>query len=304
MFRYYECSEKNVDIDIVMLAYNHERYISQAIESVLNQETKYKYRILIGEDASTDKTREIVMKYYSKYSDRIALVLWNKNVGVNINSIQVAKMCTGKYVTTLEGDDYWTDSRKLEKQISFLEQHNEYIGTAHNIRCVDANGNLLHIDCTGYPVLEEHIYGKQQALKYELVAQTASVVYRNFWKTWKEQQYKIFSNCQANGDLKVSIYLGILGNIFYFREIMADHRRVFTGDSWTAKAHGKNLLEFGYRCQGEIKDYIEKINNVSYDFTDAYKNYIEEALIKLFCNFNRENFNVLLKLITKRRRIT
>ena len=80
---------KHHDVDILMLAYNHENYIAQAIESVLMQETEYSYRIIIGEDCSTDLTRDIVMKYYKKYPQKITLVLWNQNVGGVTNSLHI-----------------------------------------------------------------------------------------------------------------------------------------------------------------------------------------------------------------------
>lgn len=301
MFIYLECNNKDIDIDIIMLAYNHEKYIKQAIESVLQQRTKYRYRILIGEDASTDNTRQIVTEYYEKYSDKIALILWKANVGGRKNFQQLTKMCQAKYVAILEGDDYWTNPLKLEKQITFLEQHDEFVGTAHNVRCVDAEGKFLHKDFDAYPMREEHVYGINNALHYELVAQTASIVYRNFWKTWNDEQFAMFEKCCANGDQKISVLLGILGNVFYFRDIMADHRIVFEGSSWTARMNNKNLLEFVHRNEKEIKELISTLSNTEYDFSDSYKYILEEAFITLFRDFNRENIGVCLKLIKEKR---
>lgn len=177
------CKNSSVPmLDIVMPTYNHGECIEEAIKSVLMQKTKYSYKLKIGEDCSTDSTRKIIMDYYKMHPDKIELFLWKENVGVEKNVVKILSKCRGEYIITLEGDDYWTDPYKLEKQISFLEKHKEYIGTSHNVRCVDKNGNLLHRDFGCYPIVEEHIFGKLNAEKFEMVGQTTSVLHRNIWR--------------------------------------------------------------------------------------------------------------------------
>lgn len=281
----------------MVVTYNHGKYIAQALESILSQKTTYNYRIIIGEDASTDNTKEILLEYYKKHPDKMALILWEVNVGTDKNVYQLEKMCTAKYVASLDGDDYWTDPYKLEKQISFLEKHNEFIGTAHNVRCVNEEGNLLHRDYGLYPIREEHIYGKNQALNYELVAHTSSLVYRNFWKTWSEEQFAAYNECCANGDMKVSAYLGLIGDIFYFRDIMSDHRRVFHGDSWTAKASNKNMIDFFNQSYREIKKCMEEILNKPCEFSQVYKGMEEDSLMRLFIELNFKNFWAYCKIV-------
>ncbi len=297
MYLYQRCTGSNVDIDIMFTTYNHEDYVGQALDSILEQKTKYKYRILVGEDASTDKTREIILKYYHRFPDKIALILWDNNVGAERNSYRLETMCTAKYVAALEGDDYWTNPFKLEKQISFLEKYNDFIGVAHNVRCVNAFGRLLHKDYHGYPIQEDHIYGRCQALNHELVSHTSSLIYRNFWRNWTRKDYIAYNQCHANGDLKISIYLGLIGKIFYSREIMADHRRIFTGSSWTAQHHDKNMLGFRNRNHIEIRQCMEKLLGEPCDFSKPNRYIQEEALIKLFTDFNKENLSVYCKIV-------
>lgn len=283
--------EKNedVDLDIIMLAYNHENIIECAIKSVLMQKTSYSYRLIIGEDCSTDKTRQIVMDYQKKYPEKISLILWKKNVGVVKNSLELTTFCRGKYVTCLEGDDYWTDTLKLEKQLSFLEKNREYIGTAHNVRCVDINGNILHRDFGLYPIVEEHIYGKEQASRFELASHTSSLIYRNFFRDWTEKERELFASCEVNGDLKLNVLLGLKGNIYFFRDIMADHRRVFKGDSWTAMTSGKNLLWLYYCFRRSLIGYIEMQLGVQLDTKRFLNEKWQESWIRFFCKPNWEN---------------
>ena len=106
-----------------------------------------------------------------------------------------------------------------------------------------------------------------------------------------------YHQCHANGDLKVSIYLGLIGKIFYSREIMADHRRIFSGSSWTAQHYNRNILGFLNRNHIEIKQCMEKLLGETCDFAKTNKYIQEEALIKLFTEFNKENLSVYYKIV-------
>lgn len=126
-----------------MITYNHEKYIVQSIDSVLMQRTNFDYEIVIGEDCSTDKTREIVLEYKAKYTGRIKLLLQEKNVGMMQNFIDTLRACNGKYIALLEGDDYWTDPLKLQKQMDFLEANPEYGMISSDVNLIDENGQAI-----------------------------------------------------------------------------------------------------------------------------------------------------------------
>lgn len=287
-------------LEILMPAYNHAAFIEKAIKSILMQQTEYSYKIKIGEDCSTDTTRKIIMEYYEKYPDKIELYLWKKNVGPNKNFIELVKSCEGKYIAVLEGDDYWTDPLKLEKQISFLEKHEKYIGTAHNVRCVNVDGELLHRDFGLYPICEEHIYGKEQAIKLVMAAQTASLLYHNIWKCWEKEDVENFLGEDGNGDLKINIILGLLGDIYYFKDIMADHIRNFQGDSWTAKSYNRNMLWFLYLSYCVIQKYVKKYTNTSLGMKKIFDELFEESIIRLLSNHSKDNLNVYLRFLKKK----
>jgi glycosyltransferase involved in cell wall biosynthesis len=123
--------KKDILIDVAMVTYNHEKYIAQAIKSVLSQKTSFSVRLIIGEDASTDATSQICRSYADQYPDQIVLLQTNKNLGLVKNYEQVFEQCTGKYVAILEGDDYWIDERKLQKQAEMLEADAE-LGIVHS----------------------------------------------------------------------------------------------------------------------------------------------------------------------------
>jgi len=112
-------------ISVNMITYNHEPYISQAIECVLKQKTDFPFELVIGEDCSTDGTRKIVMDYAKNYPDIIRVISSEKNVGAANNSKRTIQACRGKYIAWCEGDDYWHNPDKLQKQAEYLENNPE-----------------------------------------------------------------------------------------------------------------------------------------------------------------------------------
>jgi len=118
-------TDSSIKVSVIMLAYNHVLYIAQAIDSVLMQETDFEYEIVIGEDCSSDGTREILIEYHKKHPDKIRLLLNKKNMGANANYRKTYSECNSEYVAYLEGDDFWIDRKKLQKEVVFLEKNND-----------------------------------------------------------------------------------------------------------------------------------------------------------------------------------
>jgi len=113
-------------VSVKMLTYNHAPYIAQAIEGVLMQKTTFPFELVIGEDCSTDGTREIVFDYAKRYPDIIRVVTSEQNVGAKKNSARVNEVLRGKYIAWCEGDDYWHRDDKLQIQVDYLEKNLDY----------------------------------------------------------------------------------------------------------------------------------------------------------------------------------
>lgn len=137
----------NILVTIICTAYNHEKYISDAIDGFLMQKTNFDYEVLVHDDASTDRTAEIIRKYAEEYPQIIIPILQEKNQvsqGVQIYKEYLYPRGKGKYFAICEGDDYWTDETKLQKQIDFLEIHQDYSMCCHNsTRLYSNTGNLF-----------------------------------------------------------------------------------------------------------------------------------------------------------------
>lgn len=177
-----------MDISIVMLAYNHERFIEQAIQSVLMQKTDYQYELIIGEDCSPDKTREIIRKYEQQYPDKLRPLYREKNMGMARNMLDCLKHCTGKYIAFLEGDDYWTSPDKLQIQTDFLESHPDYAAVYHNWEIVNISGQWQK---DGHQTSEAYDFTKEQLENFELPGQTGTILMRNLIKEMTKKEMRI-----------------------------------------------------------------------------------------------------------------
>ena len=145
-------------VSVNCVTYNHENYIRDAIESVLMQVTDFEYELLIGEDCSTDNTMQIVEEYAQKHPDKIRVITSDHNVGARENSVRLHNASVGKYVAICEGDDYWVDPYKLQKQIDYLEAHPDCTFSFHNAYLVrgtnkerDSRRSLIKKDHNYFP---------------------------------------------------------------------------------------------------------------------------------------------------------
>jgi glycosyltransferase involved in cell wall biosynthesis len=126
-----------------MMAYNHGPFIAQAIEGVLMQDADFEFELVIGEDCSTDGTRETVLEYQRKFPGIIRVITSERNVGAQLNFERIVSNCRGEYMAMCEGDDYWCDPRKLRMQAAILESNRDVMMVAHRAYKVDVNDAIV-----------------------------------------------------------------------------------------------------------------------------------------------------------------
>lgn len=161
-------------VSVFMVTYNHEKYIRQCLQSVIDQKTKFKIEVVIGEDCSTDGTRLILKEFKEKYPEIIKPIYHDVNVGPSLNAYEfVFPNLKGKYVACLEGDDYWTDVYKLQKQVDFLEENAGYK--------IAASQSLIEID--GKIISNTNTFTNDTFTLEDLLIksrfETASFIFRN-----------------------------------------------------------------------------------------------------------------------------
>jgi glycosyltransferase involved in cell wall biosynthesis len=161
-------------LSVMMITYNHEKFIAQALESVLAQRVNFDYEIVIGEDCSTDRTREILRSICQRYPKRIVPLLRDKNIGAMRNMEATLAACRGEYLALLEGDDYWTCPEKLQKQVDFLNSHPSSALCCHRVRFLYETGPA---EVEVFPFLPARAYTIEDLLSRNFVM-TCSVVLR------------------------------------------------------------------------------------------------------------------------------
>jgi hypothetical protein len=250
------CAHPRVSVAVV--AYNHEQFIAQAIEGVLAQEVDFEVELLIGEDCSTDGTRSIVQEYARKYPNVIQALLPDKNLGAAKNFVSVIEACTGDFIACLEGDDFWTDSKKLARQVTFLEAHLDCASCFHNaIAFADDKNNSrpdLSLHKKGNRLMcrpgTKTRYAQNEFFK-GFVPPTCSVMFR------REAVGKLppWFGKLSIGDLPLHVICAEHGLAGYLPEVMAAYR-LHSGSSWSSKLFlDKTLLEI--EMFGELEQYLQ-----------------------------------------------
>ena len=136
----------DVLVSVIVCTYNEEKYIAQTLEAILCQKTDVRFEILVGDDASTDGTSRIVKKYAAKFPNVVRAFCRNDNVGACRNGYDMLQHMKGTFLANCDGDDFWADEYKLQKDIDFLRAHDEYIAVVSDARPVDKRGVPIPLD--------------------------------------------------------------------------------------------------------------------------------------------------------------
>jgi glycosyltransferase involved in cell wall biosynthesis len=270
-------------VSVVMITYGHEKYIRQAIEGVLMQKCDFEIELIIANDCSPDNTDIIIQDILKNHqnSSWIKHFQHNNNLGMMPNFQFALENATSKYIALCEGDDYWTDENKLQKQVDFLENNNEYVLTFHKVKILNLNGLITDDFLTKIPDNYESIENLAQFGNY---IHTPSVVFRNILK-----EYPIEFQLTPIGDYFLYLMLAQHGKIKYLHDQMCVYRYgvgVFSGKNNTHLAK-TNLLLFN-----SLVSYFQdiKIKNIFIErqkkAIDALENAINNSYKKSFVSNN------------------
>jgi len=134
-----------VKVSVILLVFNHEEYLERALDNILNQDVNFRYEVVIGDDVSSDNSVSIIMDYAERYPEIIVPVIRKSNVGASKNFADLFRRCIGKYITFTEGDDFWSDNKKLQIQYDYLEKNPRVFSVSHQVNMCDSNGNSIGI---------------------------------------------------------------------------------------------------------------------------------------------------------------
>jgi len=241
-----------------MITYNHEKYIAEAIESVVSQKTTFPFELVIGEDCSTDNTRAICIEYQKKYPDIIRLRLNEANEGMMLNWINNINYGQGEYTALCDGDDYWTDPYKLQKQFDFMEANPDFALCSHSVYTLMCGHLDENIE------MERDVLTTEDILRKDWGLLTASIFFRKSAHKTPGWYYTV-----KNGDYALQLIVSLSGKIKFMSEYMAVYRQHLGGMSSTLKPLNQTawmvylLHEFDkYTKHGFKKVIIERIKRM------------------------------------------
>lgn len=295
---------REIKLSIMCTAYNHEKYIRKTLEGFVSQETNFAFEAIVHDDASTDGTAAIIREYAEKYPDIIKPIYQTVNQysqNVNIDRDIIKPRTRGEYIAYCEGDDYWTDSYKLQKQVDFLESNPEYSGTTHNSYFVDGDGKEIESIYPIYRYCCAHRYTlKRFSRDVVYPGQTASLVYRKRAYDFDnaEQEAAFYGMRQSTGDKRTFLKLLLAGDIYCFQERMSAYRIVTQGgDSWSASNNGKNLSYLLHVASIDFRKYVKKYADKP--FANYYSTFHSGAagIAKYFLKPNQQNKEVCKQIL-------
>jgi glycosyltransferase involved in cell wall biosynthesis len=259
-------------VSIFCSTYNQENYIGSAIESFLLQKTNFSIEIIIHDDASTDGTAKIVREYSKKYPDLIVPILQTENQfsqGVKIWPTYLFSSTRGKYIALCEGDDYWTDPLKLQKQVDFLSSHPEHSICFHPVRVIDEIGMKPHY--INPPESDQNNFNFSSLLKGNIIP-TSSVLYRRdpdfvfpswFW------QIKL-------GDWPLNLLMASHGKIGFLNEVMSVYR-IHEGSYWSSRPRSEAIVSI-----------IEMYHHLDNHFLGRFHRQIKENIGSFQCTLGNK----------------
>ncbi len=278
-------------VSICCLCYNHEPYIRECLEGFMMQKTNFAFEVLIHDDASTDKSADIIREYEAKYPDIIKPIYQSENQyskGVGVTRVYQFPRAQGKYIAMCEGDDYWTDPYKLQKQVDFLEANEEY-------SLIHTNGqDLIKNKLKIWPKWRNGIVEGDVTpeIYYSTIARTCSVLFRN---EYLSEYLILIKNCRSKtiGDWPLFAYYATKGKFGYIDEPTSVYRH--SANSTTRTKNIQNLSQY-YIDSIEIKrflrDYLFK-GKLDDEFSED--NLIKETnYIKLKYAFDVFDYNFAL----------
>ena len=249
-----------LNVSIWMITYNHQEFIGYAINSILNQEFRHNFNIVIGEDCSKDNTREICLEYETKFPDKIKVLDSTSNLGMIDNFFRTLNHCSGDYIAMCEGDDYWIDPYKLQKQVDFLEKNPDYgmVCTDYN-RFYQQSGEVKK-NCFRLKKYESEVKFDDYILDRSTIG-TATVMFRkSLYDSYVRDIPDAIRRSFNVGDTPMWLYFALKSRIGVLPDVTAVYR--ILGDSachFTSPHQHYNFVNKGF----EVPDYFISNYNVS-----------------------------------------
>lgn len=253
-----------VVVSVAVITYNMQQYLPQLLDSILMQQTNFRYEIVVDDDHSPDDSRRILQEYQERYPDHFVLSLRDTNVGGSRNMYGVLRQCRGKYIAILEGDDWWDCPDKLQYQYDFMESHPEYIAMYCNSWVETSLTEVIHHPRRN--IRKPMIFSYRDYMNYHffdrLPNSTDTAFFHNIFRDGSEKELDVFYKAHNMvWDQSLALILYGRGKVYVDPRLVSHHRSIVASDgtnyqSLYAKRDNKVSDAQMYACQ---EDYIERV---------------------------------------------
>jgi glycosyltransferase involved in cell wall biosynthesis len=278
-----------IKVSVTILTYNQKNFIGKAIESALSQQTNFDFEILVGDDCSTDGAQEVIQAYQNQYPDKIKAVLHPKNLGQNglFNTIETLKLAQGTYIAPMDGDDYWTNNQKLQRQVDFMEAHPDFSACFHNALITYEDGSPAHeLNAPDQKtvVTVEDLVGEDEIW----FMATSAVMFKNGVMHYPDWFLK-----STSGDIPRYVILAKKGPIGYVPGVMSVYRKNRGGASFKDHYRDARFLynriqmyeginqELGHQYDELLRVNIARYYRMLLDARQYQKSYFRKAGLAL-----------------------
>ncbi len=276
-------------ISVALITYNQEPYIAKAIQSVLDQRTEYSFELIIGEDCSADRTGKIVLEYQKKYPEVIRVLIPEHNAGAAGNVLRIEQACRGKYIAYCEGDDFWNDPYKLQKQMDFLENHPDF-GLVHsdwdsfNVSTGKVVRNVNRVEGKAYDSEPSDLFLSILERKYCLKTLTVCVRKNLLLDVLNSDPIVFKKGCFLMGDTPRWLELSRITRFKYMNDSLGTYNILV--ESASHSQDSRKVYEFYLSIFDTIRYYSEKYIP-SYDMDSVMSRYL--TMMLKYAYFNRDS---------------
>ncbi len=290
--------ENEIMVSIWCKAYNHAQYIRNTLDGFVMQKFSRQYEVVVHDDCSQDGTQDIIREYHEKYPQLFKVIYQKENTfsqGIAVNLEQMMPLVKGKYLAFCEGDDYWTDEYKLQKQFDIMENHQDCSICVHKVRLVEESGKLTEQAYPNFEMLSQKLspedYLKIEYAEFRYFTQTSSFfMWTSAFRTFLENTPEFAKLKMGISDLPLKLYLITLGNMYYLQDEMSCYRTGSIG-SFTSR-NLNNEVNF-LKTRKQLLFMAAKFNEYT---ASRYQDYLDQyALhINIQIAFTTKNYRSLL----------
>lgn len=283
-------SSIKMKVSVCIVTYNHAKFVRQTLDSVLSQQTTFDFEVIVGDDLSKDNTREILAEYQTRYPDKIRLLLHPTNLGNNgmHNALSTFKEARGEYIAQMDGDDYWINPHKLQKQADMLDQHPDYSACFTNALKVFEDEQyepFVLVDEKKPAYTVDDLIGEEEIF----FMATSSIMFRKN----AIPEYPAWYYLSQSGDIPRNVLLAKAGPIGYIDETMSVYRKNRGGASYSDNEKDKAFLnnrilmysninsELDYKYDKLLRKNIARYYKLMLDANQYRESYFRRASVAL-----------------------